>query len=168
MDPFSRYLPALEDEMRQATEASSESPALLYNMLHYHLGWVDADFNPARSNAGKRLRPIFLLLACEAQGGDWRQALPAAVAVELLHNFSLIHDDIEDRDSLRRGRATLWMLWGDAQAINAGDTLFSLAYRALNRLCRTSLSPEQVLHIQQRFIATTVQLTERTVHGYRL
>ncbi len=160
MDPFSRYLPALEKELRQAAAPQSDSPPLLYGMLHYHLGWVDAEFNPELSNAGKRLRPIFMLLVCEGQQWDWRQALPAAAAVELLHNFSLIHDDIEDRDTLRRGRATLWSLWGEAQAINAGDTLFSLAYRALGRLCETDLNAAQILHIQQRFTDTTIQLTE--------
>lgn len=160
MDPFSRYLPALEEEMRQAAKAPTHGPSLLYGMLHYHLGWVDAEFNPVQMNAGKRLRPIFLLLACEAQGGDWHQALPAATAVEMLHNFSLIHDDIEDRDALRRGRTTLWRLWGEAQAINAGDTLFSLAHRALIRLRETGLSAERVLLIQQRFTDTTIELTE--------
>lgn len=159
MDPFSRYVPVLEEEMRQIA-TSDDGPALLYGMLHYHLGWVDAQFNPVQLNAGKRLRPIFLLLACEAQGGDWRQALPAAAAVEMLHNFSLIHDDIEDRDVLRRGRPTLWKLWGEAQAINAGDTLFSLAYRALGRLRETTLTPSRILLIQQRFIDTTIELTE--------
>ncbi|MGC9400299.1 MAG: polyprenyl synthetase family protein [Anaerolineae bacterium] len=160
MDPFSRYLTALETTMRRATAPKPESPSLLYGMLHYHLGWVDTEFNPVHSNAGKRLRPVFLLLVCEAQGGDWRQALPAAAAVELLHNFSLIHDDIEDQDPLRRGRATLWSLWGEAQAINAGDTLFSLAYRALHQLQETHLAPHQILRIHTRFTETTVQLTE--------
>jgi len=160
MDPFSRYLPALKEEMRRAAEAPANGPSLLYGMLHYHLGWVDAEFNPVHMDAGKRLRPVFLLLACEAQGGEWRQALPAAAAVEMLHNFSLIHDDIEDRDALRRGRTTLWKLWGEAQAINAGDTLFSLAHRALIRLRETDLSAERVLLIQQRFTDTTIELTE--------
>ncbi len=159
MELFARYLPALEQEMRQVT-TPADGPTLLYGMLHYHLGWVDAEFNPVQENAGKRLRPIFLLLACEAQGGDWHQALPAAAAVEMLHNFSLIHDDIEDRDALRRGRATLWKLWGEAQAINAGDTLFSLAHRALGRLRAMTLSPQRILLIQQRFVDTTIKLTE--------
>jgi geranylgeranyl diphosphate synthase type I len=160
MDPFTRYLPALEKEMRQATAPRPDSPELLYGMLHYHLGWVDADFKPEQQDAGKRLRPIYLFLCCEAQDGDWEQALPVAAAVELLHNFSLIHDDIEDQDVRRRGRATVWTLWGEAQGINAGDTLFSLAHRVLLRLRERDLSLERTHRIHRRFISTTIALTE--------
>jgi len=160
MDPFTRYLPALEAELRRRVSAPPEAPALLYGMLHHHLGWVDTDFQPHEADAGKRLRPIFLLLSCEAQGGEWERALPAAAAVELLHNFSLIHDDIEDRDATRRGRATLWAVWGDAQAINAGDTLFALAYRALLGLQTTITSPAKVLAALARFDHAVARLTE--------
>lgn len=159
MDPFSRYLPALETEMRAAVAASSLAPPLLRGMLHYHLGWMDADFRPLRQDSGKHLRPVFLLLACESQGGDWRRALPAAAAVELLHNFSLIHDDIEDRDVTRRGRATLWALWGEAQAINAGDALFAVACHALARLRATGLDAGCILEAQSRLNVAVIQLT---------
>ena len=80
---------------------------------------------------GKYIRPGLLLLACEVCGGDWRQALPAAAALELLHNFSLIHDDIQDESPLRRGRPTVWQQWGAAQAINAGDGMYALSRLAL-------------------------------------
>ncbi len=159
MDPFARYLSALEETMRQAV-AGHEAGSALYNMLRYHLGWLDADFGPNAAASGKRLRPVFLLLACEAQGGNWEQALPAAAAVELLHNFSLIHDDIEDGDRTRRGRATLWTLWGTAQGINAGDALFAIAYRALLGLRATGVGPERVLEAQARFTETAIHLTE--------
>jgi geranylgeranyl diphosphate synthase type I len=109
---------------------------------------------------GKRLRPILLLLTCEAQGGDWRQALPAASAVELLHNFTLIHDDIEDHDRTRRGRDTLWVLWGEAQAINAGDALFTLAYRALLGSIEAGVPPERVLRMTHRYTETILRITE--------
>ncbi|HOC22453.1 MAG TPA: polyprenyl synthetase family protein [Anaerolineae bacterium] len=160
MDPFARYLPALEQELRRVVSAPDDEAALLYGMLHYHLGWVDTNFRPHEADAGKRLRPVFLLLSCEAQGGDWKQALPAAAAVELLHNFSLIHDDIEDRDATRRGRPTLWAVWGEAQAINAGDALFALAYRALLNLQETMIPPETVLAAATRFHRAALQLTE--------
>ena len=159
MDPFARYLPALEEELRWAITSLEDGPELLYGMLRYHLGWVDAEFRPAEFNGGKRLRPIFLLLACEAQGGDWYQALPAAAAVELLHNFSLIHDDIEDQDPQRHGRPTLWTIWGEAQAINAGDALFALAYRAILSLDSVNLTPDQVLQAVNRYTNTVLQLT---------
>ena len=160
MDPFSRYLPALEAEMRAATAISAQGPSLLYGMLRYHLGWVDANFRPVRQASGKHLRPVFLLLACESQGGDWRRVLPAAAAVELLHNFSLIHDDIEDHDATRRGRATLWTLWGAAQAINAGDTLFAIACHALAGLRATGLDAGCILEAQSRFNVAVIRLTE--------
>ncbi len=158
MDLFTVYLEPLERALQAALAPPPDAPELLYGMLHYHLGWADADFRPAWYDAGKRLRPIFLLLSCQAQGGEWRAALPAAVAVELLHNFSLIHDDIEDRDATRRGRATLWAFWGEAQAINAGDALFALAYKALGGLQATT-SPVLTLAALERFTQTTLDLT---------
>ena len=128
-------------------------PADLAGMLRYHLGWVDERFQPTSAPRGKQLRPALCLLACEAAGGNWREALSSAAAVELIHNFSLAHDDIEDGSPLRRHRPTLWALWGVPRAINAGDTLLILAQlaalgedgsdarrlaaaRLLNRACR--------------------------------
>ena len=81
---------------------------------------------------------------------DWHKALPAAAAVELLHNFSLIHDDIQDHSDMRRGRPTVWVKWGVPQAINAGDVMFTQAFWALQRLAdrtsaQTALEASQVL-----------------------
>jgi len=131
---FDRYLPPLEAEMRAVVQTADSRHAGLFGMLRYHMGWADAAFNPCQARTGKRVRPVLCLLACETCGGQWEQALPAATAIELLHNFSLIHDDIEDRDETRRSRPTVWALWGEAQGINAGDTLFTLAQLALLRL----------------------------------
>ena len=108
-----------------------------YGQMHYHLGWVDTQFHPIQSNPGKLLRPTLLLLAYEASGA-WglatdesntylHRALPAAAAIELTHNFTLIHDDIEDGDGERRHRSTLWKQWGIPQAINTGDGMFALS-----------------------------------------
>jgi geranylgeranyl diphosphate synthase type I len=99
-------------------------------MARYHLGWEDEHGNPS-SATGKRLRPALCLLACEAVGGEWRSGLPAAAAVELVHAFSLVHDDIQDRDEERHHRPAVWARWGEAQAINAGDALLVLAHLAL-------------------------------------
>src|SRR2546428_6009616 len=111
-----------------------------YGQMQYHLGWVDANFTPTANNTGKLLRSTLLLLAYEVAGA-WglatsdssylRRALPAAASIELTHNFTLIHDDIEDGDAERRHRPTLWKLWGIPQAINTGDGLFALARLAL-------------------------------------
>jgi geranylgeranyl diphosphate synthase type I len=94
------------------------------------LGWEDSEGRPA-SAGGKRIRPSLCLAAAEAFGGRAEDALRGAVAIELVHNFSLVHDDIQDRDSERHGRPTLWVLLGEAQAINAGDYLYTLAIRTL-------------------------------------
>jgi len=76
----------------------------LYGMLRYHLGWVDKSFAPIEADTGKKLRPVLCLLLAESVRGEWRCALPAATAIELVHNFSLVHDDIQDASPLRRHR----------------------------------------------------------------
>jgi len=132
------FLPAIEEELRQAI-LQSNSPNLeeYRTMLAYHLGWEGGGAGPEAR--GKRVRPTIVLLACAAAGGEWQHALPAAAAVELVHNFSLIHDDIQDNSPLRRGRPTVWKRWGVAQAINAGDAMFTLAHLSLLRLEGTAL-----------------------------
>lgn len=162
-----QYLPALEAEIRRALSPAADetSPAdngreSFYNMIHYHMGWVDSDFRPVAENGGKRIRPLLCLLVCQAVGGDWRQALPAAAAVEILHNFTLVHDDIEDRSPTRRGRTTMWKLWGEAKAINCGDAMFALAHMALVRLVDCGIDPAIVVQALRRFDETCVRLTE--------
>jgi geranylgeranyl diphosphate synthase type I len=103
-------------------------------MLEYHLGWRGADLSllPEPAPAGKKLRPALVLLVSRAVGAELVPAArQAAAAVELIHNFSLVHDDIQDRSALRRHRPTVWSLWGMPQAINVGDALFSLAQTVL-------------------------------------
>src|SRR5205823_13118192 len=88
----------------------------------------------ARKASGKRLRPVLCTLVYEAITGDPSAALPAAAAIELVHNFTLIHDDIEDQDPARHHRPTVWSVWGVPQAINAGDGMFAVSRLALQRL----------------------------------
>ncbi len=156
---FEKYLPSIEAEMRAALDAEDPGNGELFNILRYHLGWVDSQFQPCAGRAGKRLRPVMCLLAYEACGGEWTEALPAAAAVELLHNFTLIHDDIEDKDRFRRGRPTVWSLWGGAQGVNAGDTLFSVSQLTLLRLRERGAPAEAVLKAVQLFNETCVALT---------
>jgi geranylgeranyl diphosphate synthase type I len=142
LDSFlARYWPALESEMRASLQSTTVDAPELMGMLHYHLGWADRNLAQVEGPTGKRIRPALCLLSCEACGGSWPEAIPAAGALELLHNFSLIHDDIQDQDETRRGRPTLWALWGTAQAINAGDALFALSQLALLRLADRGVSP---------------------------
>lgn len=100
---------------------------LVYTMARYQLGQVEADGTPTTTGRGKAVRPTLCLLMCEALGGDLEAALPAAVGLELLHNFTLVHDDVMDDDATRRHRPTVWAVWGRAQAIDAGDLLHVLA-----------------------------------------
>lgn len=97
----------------------------------YHLGWCDADGRPAKATGGKAIRPALALLAAEAVGAPAEAAVPGAVAVELVHNFSLLHDDLMDHDVERRHRRTVWSLWGPATAILVGDALLALAHEVL-------------------------------------
>jgi geranylgeranyl diphosphate synthase, type I len=143
----SEIVTALRHAVQHASEAGIRVATELqgyYGQMQYHLGWVDASFAPViKSSSGKLLRPTLLLLAYEvagawgltdeaAHGHDYLQrALPAAAAIELVHNFTLIHDDIVDQDEERHHLATLWKLWGVPQAINTGDGMFALARLAL-------------------------------------
>ena len=96
-------------------------------MLFYHFGY--GAYGPTRR--GKRLRPRLLLCVAEAEGGALENALDAAAAIEILHNYSLVHDDIEDGDELRHGRRTLWAVYGIPQALNAGDALCAVSFLVL-------------------------------------
>ena len=141
-------LPAVEKDMRKFISDTGKDDCFeLTEMLTYHMGWEDGNIG---QTTGKRIRPLLLLLSVEAAGGKWENAVPAASAVELIHNFSLIHDDIQDNSSLRRGRETIWKKWGAAQAINAGDAMFALAHMTLARLsdtidAKTTLSAFRIL-----------------------
>jgi geranylgeranyl diphosphate synthase type I len=128
-----RFLPQIERELQAIVRAPHHSLEAYYGMMRYHLGWMGEALQPIQANSGKRLRPMLCLLSCEAAGGNPQQALPSAVALELVHNFSLVHDDIEDGSPLRRGRRAVWDIWGEAHGINAGDGLFVLARLALHR-----------------------------------
>jgi geranylgeranyl diphosphate synthase, type I len=101
----------------------------------YHLGWLDAEGQPVSGDGvgGKAIRPTLAVLSAEAGGGSASDGVPAAVAVELVHNFSLLHDDIMDRDVERRHRPTAWVVFGDGQAILAGNAMLTAAIDVLVR-----------------------------------
>ncbi len=153
---------AIEQELRQTFDLNSvplDDPSGFGIMLRYPMGWVEADGQPYTQITGKRIRPLMVLFCAEAAGTDWRNALPAAAAVEILHNFSLIHDDIEDNSPLRHGRPTVWKIWGTARAINIGDSLFTLALQALHRLRDTGLSVTALVEALHAFGDTAFTLT---------
>jgi geranylgeranyl diphosphate synthase type I len=128
-----QMLPEIESELQQVVAELDEAPSEPFHaMLTYHMGWSGDGAGPLAR--GKRIRPLLVLMTAAANGQDWHPALPAAACTELIHNFSLVHDDIQDASETRRGRPTVWKQWGIPQAINAGDGLFVLANLALARL----------------------------------
>lgn len=100
-------------------------------MLAYHMGWCNEAGDPVAVHTGKLIRPSLCLWAASACGASSSDALPAAASVEWFHNFTLVHDDIQDGDRLRHGRETVWSLWGIPQAINTGDAMHALSFLSL-------------------------------------
>lgn len=134
------------DPVRAGLLAAVQRPGIEHlRHMRYHLGFEDADGHAVDGAGGKMLRPALTLLACEAVGGDAARAMPAAVSIELLHNFSLIHDDIEDGSETRHARATLWTIAGVPQAINTGDGMFVLAQRTLLDMEASGATADRVL-----------------------
>jgi geranylgeranyl diphosphate synthase type I len=152
---FTRLLDDIEGEMSSVIDERGGHARPLYEMLAYHLG-IDGKSGPQ----GKRMRPLLGLLAYQSLTGDYRPALPGAAAVELGHNFSLVHDDIEDADVERRHRPTLWAIWGVPLAINAGDALFALSRLALYRLLEDGFSERRVLALMRVYDETCLALCE--------
>jgi geranylgeranyl diphosphate synthase, type I len=159
-------LPTILERYRSEIDAELLKPPLvdhplpLYHMMRYHLGWVDADGNSLHRSAGKALRPALCLFACDAIDSDYRKAKPAAAALELLHNFSLIHDDIQDNDTERRHRPTVWSVWGQAQAINAGTAMWTIANLALFHLADFGVSVPTQLKAQRLLNEACLTLLE--------
>jgi geranylgeranyl diphosphate synthase type I len=151
-------LAAIEEELHQAIARKHRlEQNELYAMMSYHMGWEGE--GAGLEARGKRVRPLLVCLSCAAAGGDWKKSLPAAAAVEMVHNFSLIHDDIEDDSSLRRGRPTVWKKWGIPQAINTGDAMFALAHLTILGL-ESSCALETASRASAILLETCLDLTQ--------
>lgn len=152
-----QMLASIEDEIQEIVSALDGSPqSEMGRMISYHFGWRQYQEEGIR---GKRVRPLLTLLACQAAGGFWQTAIPAAASIELIHNFSLIHDDIEDASRTRRGRPTLWTEWNLAQALNVGDALLILSQSASHRLLAEGVAPSDVLEVLHCLDDACLQLT---------
>jgi geranylgeranyl diphosphate synthase type I len=152
---------AIEPAIHEALAALNGRAPLLAGMVRYHLGYADADLAPLPPGAvdrGKRVRPAVALLAAGAAGGDPLLAAPVGAALELLHNFTLIHDDIQDESPTRRHRPTIWRLWGTGQAINAGDALFAVAHLPFFTLPAAGVSPTLALRLLDAFDRMTIAI----------
>jgi geranylgeranyl diphosphate synthase, type I len=135
------------------TLVTSLSPPL-QRMVGYHFGWWDADGIIGRAQYGKALRPALTLAAATACGGSSVSAVPAAAAIELLHDFTLLHDDVIDEDPTRRGRPAVWRVWGVGNAILAGDALHALAFKALHEYLPAAVADGAIA----RFTAASLEL----------
>jgi len=143
-------LPTIESELqRQAARLNEPHLHPFYEMLTYHMGWTGEGAGPDAT--GKRIRPLIVLLVTASREPKWLCASPAAGAVELVHNFSLVHDDIQDNSDKRRGRTTIWKKWNMAQAINVGDALFVI-------------SDQAILDLSKDYSADIVVKTARVIH----
>ena len=143
-------LSSIEQELqKQVSRLDQTNTKPFHEMLTYHMGWTGEGAGPEAT--GKRIRPLMVLLCVAASGQDWANALPAAAAVELVHNFSLVHDDIQDNSPKRRGRDTIWKKWGAPMGINVGDALFVMSNQAIidlkeNYPAETVLKASEILH----------------------
>ena len=135
LDFFERYLAQLQ---------LPEEPQRLYEPIIYSM-----------SGGGKRLRPVLLLLCCEAFGGDSQEALPAAAAVEMFHNFTLLHDDIMDNAAVRRGKPSVQARWGENVAILSGDTMMIYSYRLMSQIPECKLA-----RVMEIFTSMALQVCE--------
>ena len=152
---FARYKDLVERGLSNAVPGPAGAGLNL--LLQYHLGWVDRDGNRAVTPAsqGKALRPTLCMFACEALEGDLPQAMSAAAAIELIHNFSLVHDDIQDQDVERRHQPTVWALWGQPKALVSGDAMQCLGDLSMLSSAQGGVSPE-----------TTVRVSRILTEGY--
>lgn len=132
-ETYAPYQHDVEQALRSALDEFRE-PTWLYDPVHYLF-----------DGGGKRVRPVLTLLACEAVGGTRQAALPAAIAVELLHNFTLVHDDIMDSSEKRRGRDTVHVKWDTNVAILSGDVMMGMALRLLMRSAQHAPRPLEVI-----------------------
>lgn len=157
-ETFDKYRGLIRQELRKQVAAI---PPSLSSYICYHFGWEDVKGKPASYTSGKMVRPLFCLLSCEACGGKISQALSAACSMELIHNFSLVHDDIEDASLERHHRPTLWKVFGIAPAINAGDVLFTMGYQSLiNPISTKSLPGEHILEVLRILTQACLELCE--------
>lgn len=142
---LSRFEPhrrALDEELK---EVFSGREGFLYDVLRYHLGWADQRGQPEDNPSVLHLQSLLALVCCEALAGDFQAALPAAAGVELVHNFTLVHSDVQSSRVDEQERPSIWWVWGPAQAINAGDGLHALGRTTIMRLAQRGVPADRVL-----------------------
>ncbi len=142
---FGPIVADIEAEMQAVRREQTCVAPVLWDVIDYQFGWDLTDAEQRKQVSGKKIRPLLMALVAQAIAGDYRHVLPAGAALELLHNFTLIHDDVMDKSPERRHRQAVWTRWGNAQAINAGDGLFALANLLVARLLKQGSPPKKVV-----------------------
>lgn len=152
-----RYAESIQSALRSEL---SQSHSFVYDMLRYYIGWADESGAPMSATTGKAVRPSLCLFGCEAVGGTVSQAIPAAVALEFIHNFSLVHDDIQDEDETRHGRKTIWAVWGKPKALVSGNVLRVVADSALHRLLSSGVDTSRAVTAAQLLTESYLEMIE--------
>lgn len=154
---FARYQPVIDGALRGELDGCKS----LLNATHrYHMGWADSCGNDLVATEGKRLRPTIAMLGADAVGGDVELVVPVAIALEYIHNFSLIHDDIEDQDRYRHHRPTIWVVWGEPVAIVSGNYMLKVADRAARELLNRGLELETSIGAQRLIVEAYLKMME--------
>lgn len=166
-DSHTLRMTMLDQQIEKSLQALDGSSELMSRMAHYSLGLISTQGEPTDEETrkgvqGKRIRPQIAMMITEALGGDMKAAAPVAAAIELLHNFTLIHDDIQDRSPNRRHRPTVWRVWNDAQAINAGDALFAASQLSIIDAAQ-HLPADTMLMLLEGFNRCTIEIVRGQV-----
>jgi geranylgeranyl diphosphate synthase type I len=151
---------SIENEIRSILRIPNTPLLGLASMNAYHLGFCDRDGKPVSNSKGKYLRPALCLAICAGLGADPEKALPAAASLELIHRTTLIFDDIQDVGKERNGEPTMWTLWGENQAINAGLQLSCFARLAAHKTASSGVPIKDTLRIMDVLENTVIELCE--------
>ncbi len=154
---YDEYRRGVEEELRAIFDGRE---GFLYNLLRYHMGWVDQEGRPQDGGTALHLQGAVALASCESLGADYRSALPAAAGVELVHHFTLVHGEVQAGRAEDPDRPSIWWVWGPAQAINAGDGLHALGRTAMLRMVGKGTSPERVLRAVHSLDTACLRLCE--------
>lgn len=151
------YRQAVQEELREVFAAHE---GFLYDLLRYQLGWTDQRGAPEDSPATLHFPSMLALVSCEALSGDFWPSVPAAAGIELVHNFILVHGDVQSSRVEAQDRPSVWWLWGPAQAINAGDGLHALGRTTMMRLAQRGVPAERVLRAVESLDRACLALCE--------
>lgn len=157
-DTFSNILLDLEEYIKNYSERRPKVSPLLGEMIDHHFGWEPN--KPTTQLNGKRSRPLMMILVAQAISGEYRHVYPAAAGIEIIHNFTLIHDDVMDNSLERRHRPALWAKWNISQAINVGDGLFALGVSASLDVLQELVAPEKIIRATTGLLEASIETVE--------